>query len=185
MESLLFTNPTILEIQNLYETESDKIKRIIDNSILPKYIRQLVPYFQQTIPGLLCYYVEDEFNSYTNKIKPNFSVFHLNIRSLNCHHKELIAYLHVLNLKFDCICLSEVWSTNLNSYQSILKDCISLFKKPTEINVGGVVMFVKSIYKILERKDLKIPFSSKVRVEDLWIEITNKSGEKHIVSAIY
>ena len=46
-------------------------------------------------------------------------------------------------------------------------------------------MFVKTIYKILERKDLKIPFSSKVRVEDLWVEITNKSGEEHIVSVIY
>ena len=166
MEALPFTNLTNLEIQNLYETGSDKLKRILYNSILPKYIRQLVPYFQQTIPGSN-YYVEDEFNSYTNKIKPKFSVFHLNIRSLNCHHKELIAYLHVLNLKFDCICLSEVWSTNLNSYQSILKDYISFFAEPTDSNVGGVVMFVKNIYKILERKDLKIPFSSKVRVEDL------------------
>ena len=46
-------------------------------------------------------------------------------------------------------------------------------------------MFVKNIYKILERKDLKIPFSAKVRVEDLWVEITNISGEKHIVSVIY
>ena len=25
----------------------------------------------------------------------------------------------------------------------------------------------------------------KVRVEDLWVEITNKFGEKHIVSAVY
>ena len=184
MEALPFTNLTNLEIQNLYETGSDKLKRILDNSILPKYIRQLVPYFQQTIPGSN-YYVEDEFNSYTNKIKPKFSVFHLNIRSLNCHRKELIAYLHVLNLKFDCICLSEVWSTNWNSYQLILKDYISFFAEPTDSNVGGVVMFVKNIYKILERKDLKIPFSSKVRVENLWVEITNKSGEKHIVSVIY
>ena len=46
-------------------------------------------------------------------------------------------------------------------------------------------MFVKNIYKILERKDLNIPFSSKVRVEELCVEITNKSGEKHIVSVIY
>ena len=120
MEALPFTNLTNLEIQNLYETGSDKLKRILDDSIYIKYIRQLVPYFQQTIPGSN-YYVEDEFNSYTNKIKPKFSVFHSNIKSLNCHHKELIAYLHVLNLKFDCICLSEVWGTKLNSYQSILK----------------------------------------------------------------
>ena len=40
---------------------------LVDNSIPPKYIRQLVPYFQQTIPGSN-YYEEDEFNSYTNSV---------------------------------------------------------------------------------------------------------------------
>ena len=87
MEALPFANLTNLEIQNLYETGSDKLKHILDNSILPKYHRQLVPYFQQIIPGSY-YYGEHEFNSYTNKIKQKFSVFHLNIRSLNCHHKN-------------------------------------------------------------------------------------------------
>ena len=76
-------------------------------------------------------------------------------------------------------------STNLNSYQSILKDYISFFAEPTDSKVGGVVMLVKNIYKISERKDLKIPFSSKVRVEDLWVEITNKSAEKNISRVLY
>ena len=88
---------------------------------------------------------------------------------MNCHRIELLVCLHVLNLKFDCICLSEVWSTNLTSCRSILKYYISFFAEPTDGNVGGVVMFIKNVYKILERKDLKIPFSSKVRVEDLWV----------------
>ena len=82
--------------------------------------------FKQSIPGSN-YYVEDEFNLYANKIKPKFSIFHLNIKSLNCHHKELNTSIHILNLSFDCICISEVWSTNLNSYQSILKDYTSFF----------------------------------------------------------
>ena len=46
-------------------------------------------------------------------------------------------------------------------------------------------MFIINDYKVCEIKDLKIPYSSKVRVEDLWIEITNKIGEKHLVSVIY
>ena len=33
--------------------------------------------------------------------------------------------------------------------------------------------------------ELKIPCSPKVRVEDLWVEVTNNFGEKHIVSVIY
>ena len=102
------------------------------------------------------YYVEDEFNSYTDKLNTKFSVFHLNIRSLNCHHKELIAYLQLLNVKFDRICLSEVvskvWTTNLDLYQSIFEDYIPLFAEPIDTNVSGVAMFVKNKYKICERK---------------------------------
>ena len=46
-------------------------------------------------------------------------------------------------------------------------------------------VFVRNVHEILERKDFKIPLSSKVRVEDPCVEITNISGEKHIVSMIY
>ena len=34
-------------------------------------------------------------------------------------------------------------------------------------------MFVKNENKICERKEFKIQNSSKIKVEDLWIEITN------------
>ena len=114
MDFLPFADLSGLELQNLFETGSDKLKHIINNSKLPKHINQLIPYFGNSVPGTN-YYIEDKFNSYINKIRPRFSVFHLNISSLNCHHKELIciAYLHLLNLRFDCICLSEVRSTNL------------------------------------------------------------------------
>ena len=46
-------------------------------------------------------------------------------------------------------------------------------------------MFVKNKHKICERKELKIPNSSKVKVEGLWIEITNNFGDKYIVSVVY
>ena len=142
-----------------------------------------MPYFQQTMLGSN-YYVEDEFNSYTKKLNTKFSVFHLNIRSLNCHHKEIIAYLQLLDLRFDCICLTEVWKTNLSSYQSIFEDYVPFFAEPTDTNVGGVAMFVKNDYNICERK-FKIQNSSKVKVEDLWIEITNNFGDRYVVSVIY
>ena len=46
-------------------------------------------------------------------------------------------------------------------------------------------MFVNNDHKVCEINELKIPYSSKVRVEDLWVEVTNNFGEKHIVSVIY
>ena len=118
MNALPFAHLTNRELQNLFETGSDKLKSMIKNSKLPNHLKQIVPYFQQAVPGSN-YYVEDEFNSHINQINSKLSVLHLNIRSLNCHHKELVTYLQLLDLKFDCICLSEVWSTNLNPYKSV------------------------------------------------------------------
>ena len=115
MNDLPFAGLTSLELHDLFEIGSVKLKNMISDSKLPNHIKQLMPYFQQTMLGSN-YYVEDEFNSYTKKLNTKFSVFHLNIRSLNCHHKEIIAYLQLLDLKFDCICLTEVWKTNLSSY---------------------------------------------------------------------
>ena len=46
-------------------------------------------------------------------------------------------------------------------------------------------MFIKNIYKVLERKDLKIAYSAKVKIEDLWVETTNDNGKKHVISVIY
>ena len=109
------------------------------------------------------YYVEDEFNSYTKKLNTKFSVFHLNIQSLNCHHKEIIAYLQLLDLKFDYICLTEVWKTNLSSYQSISEDYIPFFAEPTDTNVGGVAMFVKNDYNICKEKNLKFRILQKLK----------------------
>ena len=71
------------------ETGSDKLKNIVSDSKLANHLKQLIPYLQQTMPGTN-YYVENEFKSDTDKLNTKFSVFHFNIRSLNCHHKELI-----------------------------------------------------------------------------------------------
>ena len=82
MDILPFADLSGLELQNLLETGSDKLKNIINNSKLPKHINQLIQlisYFANSVPGSN-YYIEDGFNSYINKIRPSFSVFHLNIR---------------------------------------------------------------------------------------------------------
>ena len=86
MNALTFAHLKNQELQNLFETGSDKLKSIIKNSELSNHLKQIVPYFQQAVPGSN-YYVEDEFNSHINKINSKLSAFHLNVRSLNCHHK--------------------------------------------------------------------------------------------------
>ena len=46
-------------------------------------------------------------------------------------------------------------------------------------------MLVKNDCKVYEINELKIPYSSKVREKDLWVEVTNHFREKHIVTMIY
>ena len=52
-------------------------------------------------------------------------------------------------------------------YKSIFQDYIMIFAEPVNNNVGGVAMFTKNNYKISERNDLKIAYSTKVKIEDL------------------
>ena len=71
------------------------------------------PYVQQ---AGLDYFTEDDFNDSLQQLNTRFSLFHLNIRSLNKHHNDLVIYLSLLNNKFDAICLSEIWNYTLESY---------------------------------------------------------------------
>ena len=63
------------------------------NAILQKFLKPYKQLFNQL--GVDCkYFVKDEFNpNLKNCDDSKLSLFHLNIRSLNCHHKELSAYL--------------------------------------------------------------------------------------------
>ena len=113
------------------------------------------------------------------------SIFHVNIRSLNKHHNDLIIYLSMLDTKFDVICLSEIWSYNLEFYKAIFPGYIAHFQSPTDTHVGGVALFIKNENKTTERKDLKIVNSDAVKVEDLWFEVTNTDDETFLISVIY
>ena len=137
--------------------------------------------------GVDCkYFVEDEFNTnLKNCDDSKLSLFHLNIRSPNCHHKELSAYLPLLNKQVDCICLSEVWNYNLDLYKNIFPSYRGYFEKAIDSNIGGVAIFIKNELKISNRtKDFNIEFSKNVRVENLWIEITNEKSN-YLIGTIY
>ena len=70
------------------------------------------------------------------------SVFHLNVRSLNSKHKLLCQFLELLNLSFNIIVLSEIWSNNITFYCNILPRYTFYYDLPTISNVGGVGIFL-------------------------------------------
>jgi len=61
------------------------------------------------------YCTESRFNNLFNctKKRLDLSVFHLNIRSLNANQRKLVELFCAMDLKFDVIILSEIWSNNI------------------------------------------------------------------------
>ena len=146
---LPFANLTQKQTRDEFSTNQQKLEEVIKNSNLSTMLTPYKQSFSQV--GLDCkYYVEEEFNAeLKNYNDSNFSIFHINIRSLNKHHKELVTYLSLLNLKFDCICLMEIWNYNLEFYKDIFPNYVSHFEPPKgNTKIGGAGIFIKRNLKI-------------------------------------
>ena len=164
LQFLSYFNLSDLDLQNEFQSSSEKLKSIIENSTLPNYINQIMPSsnnFQTK------YLTEDDFNASVSTLNTKFSVFHLNIGRLNSHHGERLAYVQTLNHKFDCVCLSEIWNYNPDFLQNVSPDYTPYFDKVTDSNIGGVALFVKNTYLVSERKHLKITNSESVKTENI------------------
>jgi len=132
------------------------------------------------------YFTETEFNQKFCNIKNSnvFSVFHLNVRSLNSNCRNLCQFFHLIDLKFDVIVLTEVCAFNITFYRNILPGYQFYYKLPVDSNVGGVGFFVKNCYNVQEVCHLNIESSPINRVENMWLEISNENYHV-IVCGIY
>ena len=112
-------------------------------SILKKFT------YDGQLSNLNCYYYTiDEFNNKFCKIKKNveFSLFHLNIRSLNSKLREFCTLMKLLLMDFDVIVLTEIWNYNVNFYQNILDGYCLFYEMPVSSSVGGVGLFIKRVF---------------------------------------
>ena len=132
------------------------------------------------------YYTCDQFNrkvrSITNKCE--ISIFHLNIRSLNSKQSAFCQLISLLDLDFDVLVLSEIWSYNISFYCNLFDGYDFYYVLPQSSSIGGIGMYVKKLSFCEIRSDLQLPKHSDVRVDDLWIEIC-KNKTKYIVGGIY
>ena len=146
------------QLQDEFATSEEKLKEILENANLQKIN------FSNLTSSSLINYVKDEFNANLKNCNDSkLSLFHLNNRSLNCHHKELSVYLSLLNMQFDCLCLFEVWNNNLNFYKNIFPSYRGPFEKAIDSKLVGVAIFIKNELKISNRtNDIDIEFSKNV-----------------------
>jgi len=131
-------------------------------------------------------YTETEFNSKFDCLKISnikLSVIHVNIRSLNANYSKLLQLLVNLNVQFDVIVLSEIWSTNIQFLDNIIPNYNFFYDIPDYSKVGGVGIFVNNKYTAFVREDLKIE-NSIYKIENIFLEVKIQRNT-FIVGGIY
>ena len=115
------------------------------------------------------YYDSNSLNNFTSKTMNDFSMIHINIRSITNKLDELLAMISLFPFDFDAFCFSEVWLDD-NS-----KDLISIpgylgfhSLRPVGKRGGGVSIFVRNEYKTNIIKNLSV---NNERIETLFLEL--------------
>ena len=136
-------------------------------------------------PVTCSYFSCDDFVKAKFETDKNFSIFHLNIHSIQLHIKELRIILNLFNFKFDIIAISEsklrkgiepIVDISLDGYHP-------LYETRTEDEKGGTLLYVSSELNYKPRKDLEI--YERKTLESSFIEIINKKASNDIVGIIY
>ena len=134
------------------------------------------------------YYTCEELNnrcvlsSYKNN--NSLSVFHMNIRSLNANHEGLCELINCIDVEFDVIVVTEIWSYNIELYSGIFCDYNFHYVLPSHSKVGGVALYIRKSITGTMRDDLTVASSNDNVIENIWIELV-KDGAKYIVGGIY
>ncbi|MBY0580901.1 MAG: hypothetical protein K2P53_04385 [Rickettsiales bacterium] len=115
-----------------------------------------------------------------------FSVFHLNIRSITKNFEELKILLLNLNFNFSLICLTESWILDTSFYQNsnfILPNYKAIsFERKSLKTGGGICIYVLEEFTYKIRYDLSF---SDPDFESFTLEIYNKPSKNIIVTTSY
>src|SRR3989442_4959724 len=114
-----------------------------------------------------------------------FSIFHLNIRSLNANHEKLFQLMALLKFPFDIIALSEIWSFNISMYSSLFPDYNFFYSLSKTSAIGGVGMYVHKSFTVTLRHDIYFDCTTSENiVESLFIDVV-RSEFKSLIGCVY
>ena len=124
------------------------------------------------------YYGVEDFQNLKVKSEKSFSVFHLNIHSVQAHIDDLRILIGMLDYEFDFICLSE--SKLIKGVKPQIDINIDGYQPPegtpTEGEKGGVLIYAKNGINYIPRNDLNI-YSGK-ELESQFVEVIETHGKK-------
>ena len=178
-----FYNLTNFELIDIFEHGTD-------NSFDQRKFHTFISKMKNDLDGKnfsFDYYSETKFNSKIHKLKDRkngLSLFHINIRSLNHNQNKLLLYLETLNLEFDVIVLSEIWTQNIDFSAKILNDYILMYDLPVNRKAGGIGIFVKQDLCPSVVDKYKLSTLQTNKVEDIWLKI-KKQNRVFIVGGVY
>ena len=131
------------------------------------------------------YYGVEDFQKLKVKSEKTFSIFHLNIHSVQAHIEDLRVLIGMLDHKFDFICLSE--SKIMKGIKPQIDISIDGYQSPegtpTEGEKGGVLIYAKNGINYIPRNDLNL-YSSK-ELESQFIEVVESNEKNSIIGVIY
>ena len=130
------------------------------------------------------YYIEESFNTtFKRNLMNNFSLFHINIRSLPKHHTELSCYLENLNVNFSVIGISETWLNDSNCELYGIAGYSHIYQYRSSRIGGGVSLFLKEDWEYSLRVDLS---KNNTYIECMFVEIkqTEFNSIKNIIIGI-
>ena len=114
-----------------------------------------------------------------------FSVFHLNIRSLQKNFENFKLFLNSCNTRFDVLCLSETWcdAQVLNNSLYHLPN-YTILEQPRSSGKrgGGVMMYISNIYAYTIRKKISI---SNIHAKTLFFELYFANCKNIIIGVVY
>ena len=190
IQTLPFHSLSDYEVESLFKNTRQEILARLNNPVLLSYLKNKNSVNLQMLDTIDCnYYTEDEFNCKLKSYNNCFSSFHLNIRKLGRHRDQLIAFLSILEVKFDVIILTEVGKNCERFIETTFcsQGYSSFHDLPISNDYGGVAIFIKTELNPVEKPDLKINKScncTTCNYENLWVEFT-KNNIKSIVGGIY
>ena len=128
------------------------------------------------------YMFNEDFDKKFSKVNNDFSLFHVNARSLPRNYDHFCTLLDSLDFNFSIMAVSETWfnaNTNVNMYN--VKDYSFVHMcRPDRIG-GGVGLYVRNGFQYILRNDLSCVTSD---YEMIFIELT-QNNKSVIAACIY
>lgn len=132
------------------------------------------------------YYLEDTFNSKCQQLgltSKNFSMVHINIRSIQRHLCEYELYLESLHIDFSLIGVTETWFsvTNHDLYAMNGYSLVENHRKSRR--GGGVAFYIRNSIVYRQRTDLDV-FNENIESKFIEIDKCSFDSSKHIVAGV-